>query len=490
MMHKFRNRKAGIIYTWVLFALCMPVALQAQTPSQDDTEDRLRDLESRQLQFEKLLEEKEARIRELEADTGPEDVSPPQSEATSPAGSEKDANPFGEFTPGQGFTVARTDFGELQLSVYSYFRYLNQKGLDSQYIDHFGNTQTIDQRHDFEVNKVFLYTKGWFLDPDFKYLFYVWSSNTALGKTSNNLVAGNLRYRFSDAFSLTGGVVGLPSTRSMMGQFPYWHRVDTRLIADEFMRGSFTQGISADGKIARGLNYNLTVGNNLSNFGVDALKLDNSINTVSGALVWMPTTGEFGPRASIGDFEHHQSLATLFSLHATFSTEDKQSQPGQDDPENTQIRLSDGVTVFTPDALAPGVSVNKVDYKMFALSAAMKYRGYALEGELFYRELDNFRTNAPLGIDKLTDKGMQIKASTMLMPRTLQLYANGSKIFGEYGDPWDAGVGINYWPFKRRGLRVNSEALYLNKSPVGYASLPYTVGANGWVFVTNLELAF
>ncbi|MGD8577136.1 MAG: hypothetical protein PVG13_08600, partial [Thiohalophilus sp.] len=223
----------------------MPVALQAQTPSQDDTEDRLRDLESRQLQFEKLLEEKEARIRELEADTGPEDVSPPQSEATSPAGSEKDANPFGEFTPGQGFTVARTDFGELQLSVYSYFRYLNQKGLDSQYIDHFGNTQTIDQRHDFEVNKVFLYTKGWFLDPDFKYLFYVWSSNTALGKTSNNLVAGNLRYRFSDAFSLTGGVVGLPSTRSMMGQFPYWHRVDTRLIADEFMRGSFTQGISA-----------------------------------------------------------------------------------------------------------------------------------------------------------------------------------------------------------------------------------------------------
>jgi hypothetical protein len=403
---------------------------------------------------------------------------------------EDDIRPFGDFTPGRGFTVARTKYGALDLSIYSYLRYLNQENLDNYYIDHFNETQSIDIRNDLQVNKVFLYTKGWLIDPNFKYNFYVWSTNTALGTTTNNLVAGSLSYQFNDAFNLTGGVVGLPATRSMMGQFPYWHRVDTRLIADEFMRGSFTQGLSLDGRLAEGLNYRFALGNNLSNFGVSASKLDNDINTFSGALVWMPTTGEFGPHASIGDYEYHTDLATLFGVHGTISTEDKQSQPGLNDPENTQIRLSDGITIFTPDALAPGVTVNKVDYQMAALNAAIKYRGFSLEGELYYRLLDNFRTETPLFIDELVDKGAQFKTSMMAIPKTLQLYANGSKIFGEYGDPWDAGLGFNWWPFKQRGFRFNSEAIYLRHSPVGYSSLPYTVGANGWVFVVNTELAF
>jgi hypothetical protein len=120
----------------------------------------------------------------------------------------------------------------------------------------------------------------------------------------------------------------------------------------------------------------------------------------------------------------------------------------------------------------------------------MKYRGYALEAEVFYRLLDNFRTDQPLSVEQLIDRGVQLKGSTMLMPKTLQLYANGSKIFGEYGDPWDVGVGANWWPFRQRGFRINAELMYLKDSPVGYASLPYTVGANGWIFVANAELAF
>jgi hypothetical protein len=120
----------------------------------------------------------------------------------------------------------------------------------------------------------------------------------------------------------------------------------------------------------------------------------------------------------------------------------------------------------------------------------MKYRGFALEGEVFYRWLDNFRTETPLYIDKLVDKGAQLKTSYMMLPKTLQLYANGSKIYGEYGDPWDAGIGFNWWPFNKRGFRINSEVIYLRHSPVGYSSLPYSVGSNGWVFVVNTELAF
>ena len=55
---------------------------------------------------------------------------------------------------------------------------------------------------------------------------------------------------------------------------------------------------------------------------------DGDFTTFSGALWWMPTTGEYGPRAGFGDYEEHQDLATLIGVHFTFSPEDRQSQPG------------------------------------------------------------------------------------------------------------------------------------------------------------------
>jgi hypothetical protein len=72
----------------------------------------------------------------------------------------------------------------------------------------------------------------------------------------------------------------------------------------------------------------------------------------------------------------------------------------------------------------------------------------------------------------------------------LQAYAGHSKIFGQYGNPWDFRFGMNWFPFKNKVLRWNTEALYLFKSPVGYTSVPFAVGGNGWVFHSSLELAF
>jgi hypothetical protein len=78
----------------------------------------------------------------------------------------------------------------------------------------------------------------------------------------------------------------------------------------------------------------------------------------------------------------------------------------------------------------------------------------------------------------------------MLVPKTLQLYFSGSKIYGQFGDPYDAAVGINYFPFKRRDLRVNLMGLWVSHSPVGYTAYPVPVGANGFTFVGDFSLAF
>ena len=92
--------------------------------------------------------------------------------------------------------------------------------------------------------------------------------------------------------------------------------------------------------------------------------------------------------------------------------------------------------------------------------------------------------------NQLHDWGYQMQASMMVVPRKLQVYVGYSKIMGEYGDPRDHSIGINWFPFEQRLLRINTELLYLKNSPVGYPSVPMLVGGNGTVFMTSLEMVF
>jgi hypothetical protein len=78
----------------------------------------------------------------------------------------------------------------------------------------------------------------------------------------------------------------------------------------------------------------------------------------------------------------------------------------------------------------------------------------------------------------------------MIVPKAMQLYVAGSKIFGQYGDPSDVRFGANWFPWKNQVARWNLEVHHLNDSPVGALSLPYTVGGNGNVYHADFEVNF
>jgi hypothetical protein len=399
---------------------------------------------------------------------------------------------FGSYEPNAGFKLASTDKGDLSLRIYTYVRYLNQLGLDETYTDAFGNTTTLDRRHDIQFQKVTIYFQGWLMSQKFRYLAYVWTSNTSMGLGAQVVVGGNLNYNVNPYLTVGGGIDALPGVRATEGNFPFWLTADNRLIADEFFRPSYTQGIWARGMVVDRLSYRVMLGNNLSQLGVDAGQLDDGLNTVAAALIWLPTTGEFGTRGGFGDFDAHQDVATRVGAHFTRSDEDRQGQPNTDSFENVQIRLSDGNPIFTPDLFGDGIQVSNATYHMFCADGGVKYRGFSLEGEYYWRWVNGLlgQGTDTLPFDQFTDTGFQLQGSAMMMPETLQGYTGLSKIFGEYGDPWDLRFGVNWYPWHNHVVRWNAEYLHTDRSPVGGLSLPTAVGGTGEIVYSSLQINF
>lgn len=503
---------------WILAGL--PLIASAQSPATDPDS-----MAKRQQQLEQQVREQEARIAELERLLKEKlgvDVSPGAGQgavapipspstvpgSTIPAGAPGTAPGAGatvapadavvgktestrpEYTPNVGFRIYEGEKGEINMRLFSYARYLNQMGLDPTYTNYFGQEIAVDRRNDIQLNKFFLPFSGWFLDEKWRYYLYVWSSNPSQGDPAQVVGAGNLSYVASPHLTIGAGITSLPSVRSTEGQFPFWLTVDNRLLADEFFRGSYTSGIWAKGQIVPGVNYMAMLGNNLSTLGVSASQLDDKLATWSVMLNWMPTTHEFGPWGAFGDFEGHEDLATRYGVHFTDSVEDAQEQPGTNGIENTQIRLTDGSVIFTRNLFGPGINVDEVHYQMASIDAGFKYQGYSLEGEVYWRKLSDFVGPGTQIIGDIEDHGFQLQASAMLIPQLLQLYAGTSGIYGHYGDASEVRAGINYFPQRQRGIRLNGEWINLDNSPVGYTAVPYPVGGNGNLFHLNFELNF
>ena len=394
------------------------------------------------------------------------------------------------YIPNAGFLLFDGDKGQIYMRLFTYVRYLNQLGLNPTYVDGFGVTQKVDRRQDIQLTKFFLPFSGWFMTPQFRYYLYVWSANTSQGLPAQVVGGGNISYTFNRFVTLGAGIAALPTTRSTEGQFPYWLGVDDRLTSDEFFRGSYSQGVFIKGELTPTLKYSAMLANNLSTLGVDAGQLDNKLGTQTISFQWLPSTGEFGLYGTYGDYDNHQKIATRVGVHYTHSLEDAQSQPGTDDIDNTQIRLTDGSIIFTPDLFGPGITVQKLDYQMTSIDGGIKYHGLALEGEFYSRWLNNYGGSNTTGLHTINDVGYQMQSSAMPVQKTVQVYLSGSQIWGIYGNPAEIRAGANWYFLHERGLRLNLEWIHLIHCPVGYLAVPYPVGGNGNLYSLSWEMQF
>jgi hypothetical protein len=380
----------------------------------------------------------------------------------------------GELTPGRGFQLVTNKFASLNISIYGMARYLNQMPGTDTVPDHLGRDMVYSGRNDIFWHRVMIWFTGYVGTPKLTYMAACWTVFT----TQQTLVFGNIKYSFNKHATLGIGMTPNLCIRSMQGAFPFFTSTD-RTMAEEALRGGFTNGIFVNGEIVKRLNYMAVLGNNLSSLGIKAANLTRHLSK-SISLIWMPTTGEFGPRGGNGDLEYHQKIATRFGASYCHSRENRFNNTGQPSPDNTQVRISDGRLFFETGALADSVTVIEANYDIVSVDLALKFKGLSLFTEFYYRSLTKFDTDGPVPINSIADKGYTIQLQYMAVPKILSVYGIHSMLLDQFKRyPWEAGGGVNIYPVKSRSWRINLQAVYVYKSAAGGTFGLYAVGQTG-----------
>jgi hypothetical protein len=431
----------------------------------------------------------------LAARAAAQDISmPPPADSTKQDSTKYGAQEFtksvnttaGEFTPAKGFQIFTSKDASLNISVYGLFRWIDQTPGTQTFTDHLGREREVATMNAMYWQRTMVWFTGFFWKPQLRYNITVWS----LGATQQTLLFGNLQYTVGPALTLGVGMAPNLTVRSMQGSWPFWAGSD-RQMTEEFMRAGFSTGAFVTGQPLSRFWYTASINTNLSQLGVTASNDARSMS-YSGSVMWMPTTGEFGPRGGFGDLEYHDNLATRFGSSFAYAPSEYRAAPlDTPKPNETQLRLSDGVYAFETGALADGVTVEYLAYNELAIDAGLKYRGWSFQSEYYQRKLSDFRADGPLPITSDIDRGVQAQLGYMIVPKRVLLYTSGGYVWDQFKrHPYEISPGLSVYPTGTRSWRLNLHTIRVYKSPTGSTFGYYTAGQTGWTYSLGTDILF
>jgi hypothetical protein len=356
---------------------------------------------------------------------------------------------------------------------------------DQIFTDNLGRERVVAARNDIYWQRSMIWFTGFFWNPRLAYNLTVWS----LGATQQTLVFGNLQYRVGKALTLGAGMAPNLAVRSMTGSWPFWAGSD-RQMSEEFFRAGFASGFFITGQPISRFFYTASVNTNLSQLGVTASN-DGRGMAWSTTVMWMPTTGEFGPRGGFGDLEYHRNVATRFGSSLAYAPSEYRGAPPDQKNNETQLRFSDGVYAFETGSLADGVTIDFLAYTAFAIDVGLKFRGFSFQGEYFQRNMSNFRADGPLPLTHVFDRGFQAQVGYMVVPRYVLLYVSGGYLWDQYRrHPYEISPGASFYPTQTRSWRINLHTIRISKSPTGSTFGYYAPGQTGWTVSLGTDVLF
>ncbi|AMV36165.1 hypothetical protein [Planctomyces sp. SH-PL62] len=365
---------------------------------------------------------------------------------------------------------------ELRFDLVTQMRYTNFARSTDSWVDALGVRQPVRNFQTVEVNRNWVVFTGYGIDPRLQFNATIFSS-TAF---SDTVFMGWINYRFNRAFDLRAGNWNVPGTREWISSFRHTLGAD-RSMATTFFRPNISPGVWLQGEPITGLHYVAMGVGSLNRFLQNAGTSGPS-GGFGGTIRWEPR-GPFGLGTS--DIENHQKLTPRLGFNTAFSREHNRDLGlgNLDNPENTIIRLSDGTPLSRLAANTPGVEISDVNFKLWTIDAALKYRGFGISGEYFLRRLDGFRyTGGRLPYRSLADHGGMLEAGYFLIPSKLEAFARTSYVSGQFGGGQEYGGGANWYPRGARTWRMTFEVLRIIDSPAQNILTGYRAGESGTLF--------
>lgn len=362
---------------------------------------------------------------------------------------------------------------ELRADVWAEARYLNFSANRNTWTDSTGATLPISSLDSIEITRNFINLSGYAMDPKLQYSAFFFSS-TASNQT---VYLGWINYQFSEAFDVRVGNWLVPGTREWLDSFRYTLGAE-RLMATTFFRPNISPGIWAQGKLWEQLNYRVMLANSVNRF-TQGIERVGSSKALGMTAYWEPTN-DFGPGPS--DMEGHETPSLRLGTSMVFSEEANQNfgELGTRNSEDTILRLSDGTPLFRPGALGPGSQLRSARVNLWALDAAVKYRGWSVSGEYLLRLLNDFEGSpTPPPRSSIFDHGGLLQVGTMVVPRQVEAFGRTSLVTGPFGTGYEYGGGLNWYLYGTRDCRLTAEVLQIRDSPAQNILTGYRAGASG-----------
>jgi hypothetical protein len=375
----------------------------------------------------------------------------------------------------------------LKLNNNTQVRYLNTLSANETFTDHLGVVREVHKRNDITVNRAMFILGGYAFDERLRYSLTVWTS----AGSASIVVAGNIGWQINKKLTVTGGYTGVPGSRSLVNTFPFFASTD-RSLADNFFRPAFTQGVWANGQLKKGLYYLAFLGNGLNTLSISANKIDTKLLT-SGSVWWEPLGDYSEPGKSRNMYDDYfASKKTRVRIGTAFtrSREDRFSNLDQSSPENTSLYNSDGVLTFSTGAFAPGVTVDNATYRMWAIDGGLKHNGLAVNGQYYFRWLNDFKADGPLPISSTFDHGFELSVGKFVLPKKVMLYARGSMVLGQFGNSHEYAGGLKWHLLPTERMWLSAEIMRIWKVPYSGTFTPYTAGMTGWAPMIQSVIAF
>lgn len=344
-------------------------------------------------------------------------------------------------------------------------------------------TFPVTDRSGFELTRGRAIFSGYAFDP--KLTYYLNIDYTTV--TDNQLNFWNywLSYQFSRRLSLFIGQAAVPGSREWLTPAIYTLGPDYSL-ATTFFRPSLSQGIWATGELKDGLYYRAMLSNGFNTLGLSQREQDARL-ALSGS-VWAEPLGKFG--TGFSDFDwHHEPAIRLGSSFVVAPTEGQQGNPNQ--PENSDIRLTNGTLITEIGALAPGVTLQEYTVSLGAIDFGWKYHGISFNGEFYMRGLTQLRADGPIPRSSIFDYGGYAQVGCFIVPQKFELYGRTSLITGAFGSGSEYAGGFNWFLLpERQNLRFTLDLAWVNQSPADQVRTDYRAGDTGMLIRSQLQFFF